>query len=109
MKTLKYIFIAALIFLVVKAFYLDQKIEEYKHEQNETAPQQEVSSTEASAQQTAAPAVAENEANHSVKSQNKPYYKEAPMEKVGDSIANTLDEKIKIPERQLPGTDTKAF
>jgi len=109
MQTLKYIFLAAFVFLIIKAFFLDEKIEEYKNESNQTVEENEPNATEQTNPETVERATDTKESNKSNISKNHPAYKDAPMEKLGDSVANTLDEKIKIPDRKMPGTDTDAF
>lgn len=109
MKTLKYVFMAALVFLVIKAFYLDRKIAEYWNESNETATQQETAVETNTSPNATISANPSKEQNDSSRKRNQEYYKEAPLEKVGDAVADELSEKIKIPEREMPTTDSKAF
>lgn len=105
---IKYLILLAVAFLVFKAFFLDDYLAQRK------ASEANVTEVEKSVPEQAAPAVSDKErgikiqsvysGEQSIREQNisagksKPSYSEMPLEKVGDTIAEKLESKIRVDE-----------
>lgn len=85
MHRIKYILLFAVVFLIFKAFFLDDYLEKRSAENNETAKVEEInSSTEPE------PAVQSAPKSHTPLKKNEGM----PIDQLGDSIAEKLDKKL---------------
>ncbi len=89
MRRIVYIIFFAIVVLIFKAFFLDDYLKERASENNETAPVEEVKTEETIKDKpTVTKSVKEKKVQHSNKNEG------MPIDQLGDSIAEKLDDKL---------------
>ena len=93
MHRIGYILLFALVFLIFKAFFLDDYLEKRSAENNDTTIVEEVNSSEETVEKV------EEKSNEKVEEKSKPQTsmkknEGMPIDHLGDSIAEKLDKKL---------------
>lgn len=104
MKAIVYIILLAITLLVVKAFFLDDYLAQRKAAETNTtktgtSPEEKPESTFSKpVPKLKSSGIYTGDRNLTIE-KRKPGYSEMPLEKVGDTIAEKLEEKIRVEEK----------